>query len=371
MTNFSRSAWPTLVQAKEKESPAKRPALRQRASSNLDPAVPVFVPNPQVVPKIELNPQTRPQEISLNPLNLYSQEKQNSHQQRHLPEDYEPRQSFVAPPLTQLEVHKHYEHDQSFDPCQQSGVPFSPFPIDPSPLAHINGFHQAFDSIATAFFEGPNPFIGAAEVKEPEHKNIKQCSRAARWREKKAFEANQRAQIANSNISFENGEFVGHYPEALEFAPSSVDESEWKFEEPLPPKTHPAPGFCREDGSWVNTSAIRDDGQDRAAYELQHRVGLNRQQHYLKKAPIKPIARLLHKEIREQWFSNDRPLVRLNETMFGYAKRVAEMKDMSEEDLELLVRDRQAGVRVKEIALVYQGVQFPLQKEYFGDGVWR
>lgn len=324
-----------------------------------------------MVTKIELNPQTRPQEINLNPLKSYGQDKQNSHQQRHLPENYDLRQSFVPPPLTQIEVHEHYEHDQSFDPYQQGVVPFPPFPIDPSTLVHT--FHQAFDPIATAaFFEGPNPFIGAPEVKELEYKNIKQCSRAARWREKKAFEANQRAQIANSNISFfENGEFVGHYPKALEFAPSSVDESEWKFEEPLPLKTHPAPGFCREDGSWVNTSAIRDDGQDRATYELQHRIGLNRQQHYLKKAPIKPIARLLHEEIREQWFSNDRPVVRLNESMSGYAKRVAEMKDMSEEDLELLVRDRQAGMRVKEIALVYQGVNFPLQKEYFGDGVWR
>lgn len=36
-------------------------------------------------------------------------------------------------------------------------------------------------------------------------------------------------------------------------------------------------------------------------------------------------------------------MVRLNDSMSGYAQRVAEMNEMSEEDLELLIRDRQIG----------------------------
>ncbi|KAE9968627.1 hypothetical protein EG328_007342 [Venturia inaequalis] len=351
-------AWPTLGHADE--SSAKRPHLRQRASSNLDPGVPVFIPNPQpYVRPIVLRPQTRRQE---------QEDPQYFHHQRHLS-----LQTSVPHSHTRPAVDGTRKSDHHLDPYQQglATQPLSPFPfpINPNAIASVNTFHQAIDANVAAFFQGPNPFIDD-QVKEPDtQKKIKQSSRAARWREKKAFEAGQKAQIEKSNIAcYDNGEVVGH---SHNLAPSNVDESELKFEEPLPPNTELTPVFRRADGSWVNTSAVHDDGRDRAAFELHHRVGLNRQQAHRKKAPMKPIARLMHEEIQERWFSNDRPVVCLNESMSGYAKRVGEMKDMSEQELELLMRDREVGMKVKEIALVYQGIQFPLQKEYYGDGVWR
>ncbi|TID19100.1 Cell division control protein 48 [Venturia nashicola] len=341
------------------ESSAKRPALHQRTSSNLDPGVPVFIPNPQAptyvspaVPKVELNPQKRRQE---------QKEPQYFHQQQHLA-----LQAYIPPPLIQLEVHDSRESGFRFDPYQQvvASLPLSSFRLNPGTVAHVNNLGPTIDSNVAALFEEAIPFVDI-HVNEPEtQKKIKQSSRAARWREKKAFEAGQKAQIESSNVPYyENG---GTVP-----APGSVDESELKFEEPLAAQTHTAPGFCRADGSWINTSAIHDDGSDRAAFELHHRVGLNRQQPHRKEAPIKPIARLMHEEIRERWFSNDRPAIRLNESMSGYARRVVEMLDMSEQQLELLIRDREVGMKVKEIALIYQGVIYPQQKEYYGHGVWR
>lgn len=48
---------------------------------------------------------------------------------------------------------------------------------------------------------------------------------------------------------------------------------------------------------------------------------------------------------------------------------------MSEEDLELLMWDRQVGVKVREIALVYQGVDFVERESTMGMGlgaeIWR
>lgn len=366
MTDSSRSAWPTL--GHENESSVKRPAaLRERANSNLDPGVPVFIPNPQAptyvspaVPRVELNPRTRLQD---------QEDPQSFHQQRQLP-----RQIFVPPLLAQHEVYDPHESDHYFDRHQRvvATLPLSPFPFNASSIAHVDTCHPAIDTNVAAFFEELNPFINVP-VKEAETaKKIKQSGRAARWREKKAFEADQRAQIESPDISYyEDGEVVGR---AHELAPGSVDENEWKFEKPLPLplKTQAyGPGFCRADGSWVKTSAIRDDGRDRAAFELHHRVGLNRQQSHGNKAPIKPIARLMHEEVRGQWYSNERAAIRLNESMSGYATRVAEMKDMSEQELESLMRDREIGTKVKEIALIYQGVTFPLQKEYCGNGIWR
>lgn len=324
-----------MGQTNGKDSQAKGPSLRERSGSNLDPAVPAFIPNPNApayvdrdASKNEFNPQVRHQEQGAS---------QYFNQQLHVPENHDRFPTFAPRPHPQSELRKPQQSHHRFGPSKQ---------------AVGAAFQEAYDS------KGPKPLI-EVHAKEPQtQKRIKQGGRAAVWREKKAFEDTQKAQMTDPNFAFYEMEFTGSYPEAPEITASSFDESEWKFEEPLPLKTHPAPGFCREDGTWVNVETIRDDGRDRAAYELQHRVGLNRQQTRSRWAPIKPIARLFFEEVQQQWFSNDRPVVRLNESMSGYAQRVAEMSEMSEEDLELLMRDREIGVKVRELALVYQGVKF-------------
>ncbi|QDS77111.1 hypothetical protein FKW77_000893 [Venturia effusa] len=365
------STWLILDHSLENELHAKRPILHQRASSNLDPAVPIFVPNPQApiyvspaVPKTNLTPQTRDQET------------QYPYQQNHL-SDHEPRTSFIPPPISiaQQEIHGHRVTHHRLEPSHRSVAPrtFPQYLPDPTVLAQIDALNQVCGpNVTAAFLESTKPTRDASDVKEPEmQKNIKYSSRAARWREKKALEGNQRAQAAGSTVVsfFEDSKLIGHRREVYrEVVLSSIDENEWNYEDHLPPKTQTAAGLCREDGSWANISEICDDGHDRATFELQHRVNLNRQT--FRKAPIKPVARLLHEEILEQWFRTGRSLVRMSQSMSGYAKRAAEMTAMSEEDLELLMRDKQVGIRLKDMALIYQGVTYKLQKEYFGNDVW-
>lgn len=364
MAYFNRSDWLILGHAKAKV--AKSPALGPRAVLDLDPEAPGFVPQASPYhspdePKIDLFPQTRRQ-TGQQLLNF---------QQHHFPKNFVPRNSLIQPrnTLNQPSIQEDAEQGRLLNTFEQNVSYPEPNPhvFDPNNghLHHLQNFQHLLGPPVSTFLEG-NPYMVAQEGHDPESHKFGKESRTARWREKKAFEMSQRQQIHTTSqfpthgaLLFENGGISGHIMESHEPAEptsSSMDESEWKFDSNLP--RYPAPSFCREDGTWANTSEIHDDGYDRATYELQHRVGLNRQHSRSPKAPVKPIACLLHEEIREQWFSVCRPTVRLNESMSGFARRVAEMKEMSEEDLELLMGDRQPGMKVKEMALVYQGVRF-------------
>jgi hypothetical protein len=375
MAHLNRTDWPTLEQSTVPTT--KRLIPHSRTDSSLDPKAPGFVPQ---VPRFSsISPEV--EKPSLVPQNRHQIKQQSRYfQQRSLLKPL-----YSCDTRAQLASRDHASLDfiedprderaprsqnprPSRDPRDQRNSPLQ-YPLDlfnqhDSLHSHLQNPQHRLNPGASTFLKG-NLRINMQEGQEPESQKYGKNGRTARWRERKTFEKSQFLQHASATPYPAHEDpahnlciFGEQNLKAHELRSTNVDETQWTVHDANIFPTYARNVFDRPNRNWVNGSEIHDDGNDRATFELQHRVALNRTHLKEPKTPIKPIARLLHEEIREQWFSVYRPTVRLTESMSGYARRVAEMNEMDEEDLELLMQDKEPGMKVKEIVLVYQGVSY-------------
>lgn len=375
MAHLNRSNWPTLEQSIVPTT--KRPIPRPRTDSNLDPKAPGFVPQ---VPRFsDISPEVaKPSLVSQNRRQIKQQSRFSKQRSLLKPlyscdtraqlasRDYAALNSIEDPrderaPRSQNPRHFRDPGDQRNSLLQYPRYLFNQYD---SPHSLLQTPQHRLNLGAPTFLES-NLYIDMQEGQEPEPQKYGKNERTARWRERKDFEKSQFIQRASTTqypvhedpahnlCIFGEQNLKAHEPRSI-----TVDETNWTIHDTNFFPTNAPNVFNRPNRNWVDASEIRDNGNDRATFELQHRVALNRTHLKEPRTPIKPIARLLHEEIREQWFSVYRPTVCLTESMSGYARRVAEMNEMDEEDLELLMQDKEPGMKVKDIVLVYQGVSY-------------